>query len=66
MQVAFRETGKAKWVQDAAVFAHQNFCHFLAHADHLVAMIAIGDNVDVREHCVEHGEIIRRESAHSA
>src|SRR5438552_831840 len=66
VQVAFRETRKPEWVQYAAMFAHQHPGDFFAHADHLIALIAIGYDIHVREHKIEHREAILRERTQAA
>ena len=65
VQIALGETTKAEGVQDIAVFANEHLCHFLPNANHFVAVIAVGNHVDIGQHEIKYRETICRECADS-
>ena len=50
---------EAERLEQRALFAEQLLRDELAHADHLVAVVGVGDHVDVLAEEVEHRETVR-------
>ena len=50
-------------MQDLAVFSGKHAGNFPADAHHLVTVIAVGDDIDIRPHHVEDREAINGEAA---
>lgn len=48
------------------MLTHHHFCDFFANANHFVAMITIGDDINVGQHVVKDGEAIGCEASNSA
>ena len=57
---------KAERLEQRALLAHQLLRHQLADADHLVAVIGIGNDIDILAEHIEDREIVRREAAEPA
>src|SRR5688572_32476139 len=66
VQLAFGEAAEAERAQQIALVAADIVRHQLADADHLVAVVAVGDHVNVVAEPVEHRERIRGEAADAA
>ena len=54
MQIAFRVACKAEWLKQRGTLARECLGDQLADADHLVAVVGIGDDVAVVVKHVEH------------
>src|ERR1700724_2128608 len=66
MQLAGREAREAERLEQLAALAADVLGHELADANHLVAVIRVGDHVDILAEAVEHREIVGRETADAA
>ncbi len=63
MKFSLGEAREAERLKQPAFLAEEFLRHELAHADHLIAMIGVGDDIDIFAKYIEHRKIIRREAA---
>src|ERR671911_3035964 len=66
VQVAGREALVAERVQQAGVLSEHDVRDFPPHGDHLVAVVRVGDDEDVRPHEIEDREVVGREGPDAA
>ena len=66
MQFAPLEARETERLQKRALLTHNLLRHELADTEHLVAVIGIGDHIDILAEHIEHREIVRREAAEAA
>src|SRR4030067_1018955 len=66
MQLALGEPRKAERLKQRALLAPQLLRHELAHADHFITVIGVGNDIDVLAEKIEHRKIVRREAAEPA
>ncbi|MND00696.1 hypothetical protein D3C83_194010 [compost metagenome] len=66
MQFALLEARETEGLQEGALLAEELLRDQLADADHLVAVVGVGDDVDILAEGVEDREIVRREAAETA
>src|SRR5215510_1203127 len=66
MQLALGEAREAERQQQVALLARDVIGHQFADADHLVAVIGVGDEVGVLAESVEHGEAVGGEAPDAA
>src|SRR6185312_5113790 len=66
VQLALGKAREAEWPQQLAFLSHHVVGHQLADADHLVAVVGVGDEVGVVAELVEHREAVGREAADAA
>ena len=66
MQFALGEPRKAERLEQFTLLAYQFLRHELAHADHFIAVIGVGNDIDILAEDVEDREIVRGEAAEPA
>src|SRR5262249_15147878 len=66
MQLARSVTRKPERIEEHPMRSEKLVGDEIADADHLVAVVRIGDHIDVVAETVEHREAVRREAADSA
>ncbi len=66
MQLSLRITGEAEGLKPARGLAADFLGDQLADADHLVAVVRVGDDEDILAEHVEDWKIVRREAAEAA
>src|SRR5438045_2446777 len=66
MQLPFRVTRKAEWREQRRIIAEKLRCDELADADHLEAVVRIGDHVDIVAKAIENRKAVGCEASDAA
>ena len=66
MQFALGEPRKAERLKQRALLAYQFLRHELAHADHFIAVIGVGNDIDILAEDIEDRKVVRGEAAEAA
>ena len=66
MKLSLGEAREPERLEQHALLADKFLRHELADADHLVAVIGVGDDMAVLPECIDYRETVRREAANPA